>query len=86
MTHLAILILSLYHVMHLFNTAFKLFCNLIHDDILLVSIVCNYERIFQSVIFSMFKCFQNFSKFLKSSDADSIVFTQFCTVDVVVAL
>ena len=72
MTHLIVLILSSYHTMHLFNAAFRLFCNLIHDDVLLVSIIYNYERIFQLIISDMFKCFQSFDEFLKSFNADFI--------------
>ena len=74
MIHLMISILSLYHIMHLFNAAFRLFYSLIHDDILLVSIICSCKRIFQLIIFNMFKCFQNFNEFLKFFNVDFIVF------------
>ena len=71
--------------MHLFNTAFKSFYSLIHDGILLILIIYSHKRIFQLIIFSMFKCFQSFSKFLKFFNADFIVSAQFCIIDVVVA-
>ena len=86
MIHLIVLILSLCYIMHLLNTVFKSFCSLIHDNVLLILIICSCERIFQSVISSMFKCFQSFSKSLKSFNVDSIASAQFCTINVVVAL
>ena len=73
-------------MIHLLNAAFKLFCNLIHDDILLILIICNYKKNFQLIISDMFKCFQNFSKFLKSFNVDFIVSAQFCIINIVVAL
>ena len=59
-------------MIHLFNAAFRSFCNLIHDDILLVSIICSHKRIFQSVISDMFECFQSFNRFLKFFNVDFI--------------
>ena len=86
MIHLTVSVLNSYHMMHLLNAAFRPFCSLIHDDILLVLIICNCERIFQSVIFSMSECFQSFDEFFKSFNADFIASAQFCTINVVVAL
>ena len=83
--HLAVSVLNSYHIMYLFNAAFKSFCNLIHNDILLVLIICNCKRIFQLIISDMFKCFQSFNRFLKSFNVNFIIFTQFYTIDVVVA-
>ena len=71
--------------MHLLNIAFKLFYSLIHNDILLILIIYNYKKIFQLIIFNMFKCFQSFSKFFKFFNINFIIFTQFYTVNVVVA-
>ena len=67
-------ILNLYHMMHLFNTIFKSFYSLIHDDVLLISIICNYEKIFQLIISNMSECFQSFDRFFKSFNVNFIAF------------
>ena len=84
--HLIILILNLYHIMHLLNTVFKSFNNLIHNNVFLISIICSYKRIFQLIISDMFKCFQNFNEFFKFFNVNFITSTQFYTIDVVVTL
>ena len=66
-------VLSLYHVIHLFNAAFRLFYNLIHDNVLLILIIYNCEKIFQLIISDMSECFQNFNESLKFFNINFII-------------
>ena len=70
----------------IFNTAFKLIYNLIHNNILLILIIYNYKRIFQLIIFNIFKHFESFNEFFKFFNTNSIISAQFYIINVVVAL